>query len=973
MALNNTQERDKNWFLTINAIKARNANKQTTNLDPITYNSRYPWFDEANYRKLESKIDQLGLTGYEKEQAMDELYVKALPIVQNEIKNSDRRKIINQNSYEASQIKDKSARTMAKSQMWVVELTQQLKEKFNIDPSAPDEDVFNSWISSIPNWEQLLVNYLNDWDRELLYVWWLETPTTTPEPMETSVWGMQSIINKQSETSNDTTLWKINNILDWWNILGKWTQRVDNLVQKIPVVDGQKQAENLAKKMNNLTENDLNNLYDKYLRMVRNGSKEDNRWWWELLWDWITWDQQAIDRINTLQLADYSEAMPQDWVERNQRGNQLWDTTLGSSEESINNAIDNSNLNKVGKWIAKSWLWTADKLKNLINFVGWSWWGLENYAEAAWVGLQQMDDIRDKRWYIPQDIETNEDAFKAFVADKTANFGERALDAPDMLMWRTLSPNVVKFASNIPWSFLKTLSSKIRAKTNPLDTKIWLAKMLFTEEWQQAMINRYWDIEKLSHTMDTDPVWFASDIIDWWDKINRALNKTTGGKVERQNIQDVTDILSTDAVKGLNQSMNFISDWTKNKWWDKTSWLVDIERDAAFNPTKLPWDIAKESGMIARDVADMPWDIQSWFRESANRVVQNINRMTKKQQEKFKQMSGGIDQWEFQNKRWLKTLDDLSDHFTKNLEQVDAAMDTIQGRFKSKQLDAVVNDVVEYATDTEDPQAWRLQELAKKNAEWGLEMNEINEIKRYYERTTIFDYLKDTSGSKKARTATNRDSALREWQYKVAEDAGLDNLPELNKETQLTKYILDNASDWSAGVKGNNPISLTDWIVAAGGGLSMKWIESLVGKKVYQSRWFQEWLVDVLNYLWGREVEEWPTVDMDKIVQRNQERAEQDRLNAIQKAQMAEELSRVRNEKEFKAWLNKAQEMAWPALPHNPQYDNQEPIDYTDTTTVTPWWQSVRRWQIAEINNTNSETNLLKPTTQWMDEAANGM
>jgi hypothetical protein len=48
---------------------------------------------------------------------MDELYVKALPIVQNEIKNSDRRKIINQNSYEVSQIADKSARTMAKSQM----------------------------------------------------------------------------------------------------------------------------------------------------------------------------------------------------------------------------------------------------------------------------------------------------------------------------------------------------------------------------------------------------------------------------------------------------------------------------------------------------------------------------------------------------------------------------------------------------------------------------------------------------------------------------------------------------------------------------------------------------------------------------------------------------------------------------------------------------------------------------------------
>ena len=134
----------------------------STNLDPITYNPRYPGFDKANYEKLEAKIAPLGLTGYQKEQAMDELYNKALPIVQNEIKNSDRRKYINQSSYEASQLEDSNARKQAQTKMTVVGLTQELKEKFNIDPTANDEEVFNSWIESIPNGEQLLVNYLND-------------------------------------------------------------------------------------------------------------------------------------------------------------------------------------------------------------------------------------------------------------------------------------------------------------------------------------------------------------------------------------------------------------------------------------------------------------------------------------------------------------------------------------------------------------------------------------------------------------------------------------------------------------------------------------------------------------------------------------------------------------------------------------------------------------------------------------------
>jgi hypothetical protein len=60
-------------------------------------------------------------------------------------------------------------------------------------------------------------------------------------------------------------------------------------------------------------------------------------------------------------------------------------------------------------------------------------------------------------------------------------------------------------------------------------------------------------------------------------------------------------------------------------------------------------------------------------------------------------------------------------------------------------------------------------------------------------------------------------------------------------------------------------------------------------------------------------------------------------------------LALIKNEEDFQKWLEKAEYMAWPALPYNPQYDNQAPIDYSNPTVVTPWWQSVRPWQIAEI------------------------
>ena len=255
---------------------------------------------------------------------------------------------------------------------------------------------------------------------------------------------------------------------------------------------------------------------------------------------------------------------------------------------------------------------------------------------------------------------------------------------------------------------------------------------------------------------------------------------------------------------------------------------MDIATDAALNPNKLAQDVTKEAQLVARSVAEAPAEIQGWAKERANTKLQNINRMTKGQQEKFSKMSGGIDQGEFQNQRGLKNTEDLANYLTKNLEQVDQAMEAIQGRRKSPKLDVVVEDVLNYALDTEDPRVGRIQELYNKNKEGGLEMAEINEIKRFYERTNIFDYLKDTSGSKKARTATNRDTALREWQQEVAEEAGLGNLKELNKETQLTKYLLDNATGRQKGVKGNNDISLTDWIVASGGGLDAAGIAALV-------------------------------------------------------------------------------------------------------------------------------------------------
>lgn len=76
-------------------------------------------------------------------------------------------------------------------------------------------------------------------------------------------------------------------------------------------------------------------------------------------------------------------------------------------------------------------------------------------------------------------------------------------------------------------------------------------------------------------------------------------------------------------------------------------------------------------------------------------------------------------------------------------------------------------------------------------------------------------------------------------------------------------------------------------------------------------------------------------------------------LSNAEKRVLAQELAQVKNEKEFNAWLERARETAWPALPYDPRYNNQTPIDYTTPTRVTPEWQAVRQWQITELPTQN--------------------
>ena len=60
------------------------------------------------------------------------------------------------------------------TQVKIADLSQKAKKKFWIDATTPDNEVIDAMIQGIPNGWKLFENYINKWDKTLLYEAWLE-------------------------------------------------------------------------------------------------------------------------------------------------------------------------------------------------------------------------------------------------------------------------------------------------------------------------------------------------------------------------------------------------------------------------------------------------------------------------------------------------------------------------------------------------------------------------------------------------------------------------------------------------------------------------------------------------------------------------------------------------------------------------------------------------------------------------------
>lgn len=305
--------------------------------------------------------------------------------------------------------------------------------------------------------------------------------------------------------------------------------------------------------------------------------------------------------------------------------------------------------------------------------------------------------------------------------------------------------------------------------------------------------------------------------------------------------------------------------------WAADMWIYDVVAESELPSGK---DLALGATLWA--VAPMLWAGYKAAKAATKKravsfaedLLQNTNRMTKWEQSKFYQrFNQNVGKW--LNDRWLKSWEDIVNYFTSSKNKVDEALWTIKWEFTSKELTDVLDDVVDFTIETKSPQASRMIALAEKNAKWWLTMSEINEVKRFFEAHNKFNYLTKWTAVQ-AEKATNMDTALREWQFKIAEENWFSNLAELNKETAAAKEILNGVKKWEAWVAWNNPISLTDVIVAFWwGGLSPESMAMYLLKKEWETPAVRSKIVDMLNWIWGHETMTEKVADLEKIMEIN--------------------------------------------------------------------------------------------------------
>ena len=287
--------------------------KKPTVTQDVTYNKNYPWFDKDDYEILERMANKSWYTWQKKKDLMDELYMQYYPQVINKHKLDQRQQLIKEQANNSQEL-EWNQKAQNETQVKIADLSQKAKKKFWIDATTPDNEVIDAMIQGIPNGWKLFENYINKWDKTLLYEAWLEE---------------QSLLSKAWQIWTDI-VWGAYDSVTWaWRFIAKWAADAIGWTAKQLWAD--------EDKVNSLVQSYKDSLKDFSWEAI--GADTDSiaynvtKWVWDIAqvvaWEWlIKWALQGTTKGAAL--LNYMKNAPT-WQKMIAWGIEwAWDMTLYS-------------------------------------------------------------------------------------------------------------------------------------------------------------------------------------------------------------------------------------------------------------------------------------------------------------------------------------------------------------------------------------------------------------------------------------------------------------------------------------------------------------------------------------------------------------------------------------------------------------------------------------------------------------------
>lgn len=620
---------------------------------------------------------------------------------------------------------------------------------------------------------------------------------------------------------------------------------------------------------------------------------------------------KSVSMLNNSSLRDYADSIVA--FQNQARQEQMAKASVES---------DNNIKNLMTSWMTTTNHWVAQDCSRAARIWLVAKWIRDYFAlpENWWKDYSNVPDVDLVDWYKASNPDSEKPIWK-FVLDESQICDPNPLYQELGFYWNpqvedTASVDVEEESDSL-WEemFGMWLKSLIDSMGAANDTALWLPRFA-SNVWADIAaesIKFFWGDEERANEA-AEKVKSFWDKFSFWDKESLSYNTT----------KMVTDlILAYYMWKGLLPQSNIGNLWWGTKMalggaeWAADMWLYSMISDSEL-PSKweinlwfwlwtlIPWlwPVYKWGKKMVKNL------LKKWAEREVEKTILSLTKLTESQQDKFLKEFWVPFQW-WMREKWLNTWDDVINYWKEISNRKREWLSAIKWKFKSPEVEDVLNEVIDYAERTKDPNLNKLKAWKTEYDAGWLDMVTIDDVKQYFEFKRNFAYDENLA-SEIRDTLTNMDTALRERQRAVAKENWLDILADLNEEKRILYFLKEKAKDMTK--IGKPWMTFKDFFVALSTG-NFKWALSyLFTKDILNSPKFDKYWVKIMRKLLDSKSTDDLIVDFENI-------------------------QKIQDEKEFLKWLEENWIMD-DALP-NIEWATSTPVGTVPTVDVSKWQEFI--------------------------------